>query len=75
MQYICFVLQGDSGGPLVIQEIDGDFTQVRIVSFYSLAGCMKGYRAVFTRVTSYLSWISAITGFRIDQTEQQGQRQ
>jgi secreted trypsin-like serine protease len=65
-QYICLALQGDSGGPLVYQQTDGAFTQVGIVSFGSAAGCQLGYPAAFTRVTSYLSWISSNTAIRID---------
>jgi secreted trypsin-like serine protease len=61
-QYICLLLQGDSGGPLVYLESDGIYTEVGIVSFGSSAGCQKGYPAVFTRVTSYLSWIESNTG-------------
>jgi secreted trypsin-like serine protease len=63
---MCLALQGDSGGPLVYQESDGLYTQVGIVSFGAAAGCQLGYPAGFTRVTSYLSWISAITGLRFD---------
>jgi secreted trypsin-like serine protease len=61
-QYACLALQGDSGGPLVILESDGLYTEVGIVSFGSSSGCTAGYPAAFTRVTSYLSWISAYTG-------------
>jgi len=61
-QYICLVLQGDSGGPLIVLESDGIYTQVGIVSFGAAAGCTLGYPAAFTRVTSFLSWISANTG-------------
>ena len=65
-QYICLALQGDSGGPLIFLESDGIYTQVGIVSFGAAAGCTLGYPAAFTRVTSYLSWISLNTGVRID---------
>jgi len=61
-QYICLVLQGDSGGPLVYLESDGVYTEVGIVSFGAAAGCTLGYPVAFTRVTSYLSWISSNTG-------------
>ncbi|KDR11874.1 Chymotrypsin BI [Zootermopsis nevadensis] len=53
---------GDSGGALTYLESDGRYTQVGIVSFGSSAGCQRGYPAAFTRVTSYLSWISSNTG-------------
>ncbi|PSN39432.1 hypothetical protein C0J52_12351 [Blattella germanica] len=50
---------GDSGGPLVIQQSDGQYTLVGIVSFGSIYGCQQGYPAAFTRVSSYLDWISS----------------
>jgi len=65
-QYICPALQGDNGGPLVYQESDGIYTQVGVVSFGSTAGCTLGYPVAFTRVTSYLLWISSSTGVSID---------
>jgi secreted trypsin-like serine protease len=65
-QYNCLALQGDSGGPLSYLESDGIYTQVGIVLFSSSAGCQAGYPAVFTRVSSYLSWISVNTGLRMD---------
>ena len=65
-QYICLALQGDSGGPLVYLECDGVYTQVGIVSFGAAAGCELGYPAAFTRVTSYLNWISSKTGLTFD---------
>jgi len=63
-QYICLVLQGDSGGPLIYLESDGIYTEVGIVSFGASAGCQLGYPAAFTRVNSYLDWISSNTGVR-----------
>jgi len=57
-QYICLGLQGDSDGPLVFLESDGIYAEVDIVSFGAAAGCTLGYPAAFTRVTSFLSWIS-----------------
>jgi len=65
-QYILLALQGDSGGPLIYQESDSVYTQVGIVSFGSSAGCQRGYPVGFTRVTSFLSWISSNTGVRFD---------
>jgi secreted trypsin-like serine protease len=66
VQYICLVLQGDNGAALVYMSSDGIYTQVGVVSFGSAAGCTLGYPVVFTRVTSFLSWISSNTGLRID---------
>lgn len=48
---------GDSGGPLVV--LDGDKpVLVGATSFGSGVGCEAGFPGVFTRVTSYLDWIS-----------------
>nr|CAD7415666.1 unnamed protein product [Timema cristinae] len=55
---------GDSGGPLVIQEADGFFTEVGIVSF-GTRDCPAGSPAAFVRVTSFLDWISINTGLSI----------
>lgn len=50
-----FVSQGDSGGPLMKFE-NGVYTQVGIVSWG--VGCgVFNYPGVYTRVTSFLSWI------------------
>jgi len=38
------------------------------VSFGAAAGCELGYPVGFTRVTSFLSWISENTGINIDET-------
>ncbi|KAJ8880312.1 hypothetical protein PR048_016778 [Dryococelus australis] len=53
--------QGDSGGPLVT-AVNGVTTQIGIVSFGSPLGCGVGFPPVYSRVTSYVSWISGITG-------------
>nr|CAD7459488.1 unnamed protein product [Timema tahoe] len=55
---------GDSGGPLVILETDGLYTEVGIVSF-GTRDCPVGSPAAFTRVTSFLDWISINTGLSI----------
>ena len=49
---------GDIGGPLTVQS-GGRTVQVGIISFHAAAGCERGFPAVFTRVASYLPWISA----------------
>jgi Trypsin len=56
-----FCVQGDSGGPLVLKEADGKFTQIGVVSFGSSISCTK-YPSGYTRVASYLGWISLKTG-------------
>jgi len=45
----------------VFREDDGRDTEVGIVSFGHIDGCEKGYPGVFTRVTSYLDWITTNT--------------
>ncbi|XP_063233624.1 transmembrane protease serine 9-like [Bacillus rossius redtenbacheri] len=55
---------GDSGGPLVIQEADGQFTVIGVVSF-GVQNCLAGFPAAFVRVTSYLNWISSSAGIAI----------
>ncbi|XP_053687228.1 brachyurin-like [Sabethes cyaneus] len=57
--------QGDSGGPLTAQ-LNGKVTLVGIVSFGSTEGCEKGLPAVYTRVSSYLDWISEHTNIKIE---------
>jgi secreted trypsin-like serine protease len=57
-------MQGDSGGPLMFKDADGKFTQVGVVSFGSSASCTH-YPSGFSRVTSYLGWISNKTGIAI----------
>ncbi|XP_049772210.1 brachyurin-like [Schistocerca cancellata] len=49
---------GDSGGPLVVQEADGQWTEVGVVSFVSDDGCSLGFPAGYARVTTYLDWIN-----------------
>ncbi|XP_059479415.1 brachyurin-like [Neocloeon triangulifer] len=56
---------GDSGGPLVVQEVDGIYTEIGIVSFGSSAGCESGYPAAFTRVSEYLPWLETNAGVTI----------
>nr|CAD7412122.1 unnamed protein product [Timema cristinae] len=55
---------GDSGGPLVIQEADGIFTEVGIVSF-GAENCPADVPGAFVRVTSFLQWISTNSGIAI----------
>jgi secreted trypsin-like serine protease len=57
-------MQGDSGGPLVFKEGDGKFTQIGIVSFSSSESCTN-YPAGYTRVTSFLGWISMKSNIKI----------
>lgn len=48
--------QGDSGGPLFVEEDDGSFVQVGVVSFG--VGCgVAGYPGVYASVAHHLPWI------------------
>ena len=55
------VCQGDSGGPGAWNN-HGEWIQLGIVSFVSSKGCAHGHPSGFTRVTSYLRWISQNSG-------------
>ncbi|KAH8301979.1 hypothetical protein KR044_001472, partial [Drosophila immigrans] len=48
---------GDSGGPLARKNSDGSSTLLGIASFVMDQQCTLGQPAVYTRVSSYLSWI------------------
>jgi len=52
--------QGDSGGPLKVQESNGKFTLVGIVSWG--IGCASGYPGVYARVSHFLAWIAQTIG-------------
>ncbi|XP_034657606.1 serine protease 55 [Drosophila subobscura] len=59
---------GDSGGPLVLQRRQSKKrVLVGITSFGSIYGCDRGYPAAFTKVASYLDWISDETGVNAHQ--------
>jgi secreted trypsin-like serine protease len=63
--------QGDSGGPLVINTGSG-IQQVGIVSF-GIGCAVAGLPGVYTRVSQFKDWMSAITdGVAIDQTQDFG---
>ncbi|XP_059483567.1 brachyurin-like [Neocloeon triangulifer] len=59
------VCSGDSGGPLMYKETDGKYTQIGVVSFGAAYSCNK-YPAGYSRVTSFLGWISANTNIKIN---------
>ncbi|XP_065349531.1 brachyurin-like [Cloeon dipterum] len=52
--------QGDSGGPLV-EKVGNERVQIGLVSFGAGEGCEKSYPEVYTRVSSYISWINQRT--------------
>lgn len=55
---------GDSGGPLLVKGDQG-LVQAGIISFGD--GCAKpGRYGVYTRVASYTSWISELTGVTVE---------
>ncbi|KAI9563420.1 hypothetical protein GHT06_010883 [Daphnia sinensis] len=54
------VCNGDSGGPM-IYLVDGSWVQIGITSF-GASPCESVIPNGFTRVQSYLSWITSITG-------------
>ncbi|CAB3366150.1 Hypothetical predicted protein [Cloeon dipterum] len=56
--------QGDSGGPFVLREKDKKYTQFGLVSFGSSQSC-TGFPGGFTRVSSFLGWISEKTQLAI----------
>lgn len=54
-------IQGDSGGPLQIQMTEDDHTVYHIIGITSFGqACATGTPGVYTRVSSYLSWIENI---------------
>jgi secreted trypsin-like serine protease len=55
------MLQYDEGGPLVIYRFWA-WVQVGILTRVSPAGCTAGVPAVYTRLSSYRTWILETTG-------------
>ncbi|XP_059473886.1 brachyurin-like [Neocloeon triangulifer] len=64
--------QGDSGGPLIFKDAGTNnlWVQFGVVSFGSSLGCLQGYSG-FTRVTSYLGWMSNKIGQDVSGTTTQ----
>jgi len=54
------ICNGDSGGPLFV-EVAGVRKIAGVTSFGSTKGCGANF-SIFTRVSSFLSWISSISG-------------
>ncbi|KAK7465052.1 hypothetical protein BaRGS_00037791, partial [Batillaria attramentaria] len=49
---------GDSGGPLVSPDYDTGKTTVTGVTSFGRSGCDTSYPSVYTRISSYTSWIT-----------------
>jgi len=62
------VCHGDSGGATNWKRPDGKYVQVGVISFIPGAKCERegGVPSGHARVTSYLKWISEVTGIPID---------
>nr|XP_032809032.1 chymotrypsin-like elastase family member 2A [Petromyzon marinus] len=61
MSVLCFASQGDGGGPLNCQRWDNAWVVQGIASYVSSLGCNTIRKpTVFTRVSAYNSWISAV---------------
>lgn len=58
-QSSCF---GDGGGALVINEF-GTWTQIGVMSFIHANGCQDGRPTGFSRITSYIDWISKTASY------------
>ncbi|XP_065352722.1 collagenase-like [Cloeon dipterum] len=52
---------GDEGAPLIYKDQNDDWVLVGVVSYIPSDDCLAG-PTVYTRVSSYLDWISATTG-------------
>ncbi|KAK7102391.1 fibrinolytic enzyme, isozyme C-like [Littorina saxatilis] len=50
---------GDSGGPLYSPDTDTGLLTVTGLTSFGSSGCDTAYPSVYTRVSSYLSWIAA----------------
>merc|ERR1712154_416148 len=59
--------QGDSGGPLFVEDGEGEFTQIGIVSYGY--GCATEYPGVYTRLDSYRSWLLSILDMELPTTQ------
>lgn len=57
-QTMCY---GDQGGALVV-HVEGAWVQIGVASLIHQTGCTGTVPAAYTRVSSYLEWISSMTG-------------
>lgn len=57
--FVFLVTQGDSGSPLAYKNPD-DANTFEVIGIQSIGNnCASGYPTIFTRVTSYLDWITS----------------
>ncbi|XP_004524589.1 brachyurin [Ceratitis capitata] len=56
---------GDSGGPLTYYYGNKSYL-IGLTAFGSAGGCEIGFPSVYTRVATYLDWIAARTGIKVD---------
>lgn len=63
--YFGIFRQGDSGGPFTVPDNLSRPVIIGLTSFGISLGCELGYPSVFTRITSYLDWISLASGIEI----------
>ncbi|XP_018798087.1 PREDICTED: brachyurin [Bactrocera latifrons] len=56
------ICSGDSGGPLITRDLNGNWMQIGINSFVAEDMCTMKYPSGFARLTSFLSYISQVTG-------------
>ena len=59
--------QGDSGAPLIYEDSKRGSRVIALATFTPENGCSKGKPGVFTRLASYLDWISSITNYDVEQ--------
>ncbi|KAJ8711243.1 hypothetical protein PYW07_008485 [Mythimna separata] len=57
---------GDGGGPLTMVDLDGNATQVGIMSFGARLGCNTPNPQGFVRPEYYHAWIEEVTGVSFD---------
>ncbi|XP_054728669.1 brachyurin [Anastrepha obliqua] len=62
------ICSGDSGGPLITQDSSGTWMQIGINSFVAEDMCTEGYPSGYARLTSFLAYISQVTGINFNST-------
>ncbi|XP_017469719.1 PREDICTED: brachyurin-like [Rhagoletis zephyria] len=62
------ICSGDSGGPLITTDRTGTWMQIGINSFVAEDMCTEGYPSGYARLTSFLGYISQVTGIAFNST-------